>query len=138
MKQIFERYEKWEDYQNGMYELPADIDVTYLEELAAELLADSVRFRKACRDVLQAWPIASSVNLTNVSCNRRAWLGQAACNYQHGVPEIITRAAWNSLTNNQRLEANAIAGEVIYGYERACCEVYREMDGPGLFGRDTG
>ena len=133
MKPTYEPYWLWEDYLHGMYEVRPGVDEEYLIGLAFELLSCEPRFASACVEVIEQWPIATSVNLTNLNCNRRAWLGQAACNWKHGVPEILTRAAWKSLTNQQRLVANSIAGDLIRGYETARRELHRSMEAPGLF-----
>jgi hypothetical protein len=34
---------------------------------------------------------AVEVNLSNTNCNRRAWLGQAACCYRFSVPGFCSR-----------------------------------------------
>lgn len=133
MKQIFEHYEKWEDFQHGMYDPPNAADAEYLECLSFELLSNIERFSVACSGVIENWQVATAVNLTNKNCNRRAWLGQAACCFVHGVPEVLTRAAWKSLSNEQRLEANEIAGGMIDEYERSCEELRKDMGGQRLF-----
>ena len=133
MKRIFKPYWEWEDYLNGMYEVRHGADQEYLTALAFDLLGDCIRFRKACNGLIDNWPVSVQVNLSNVKCNRRAWLGQAACCYVHSVPEIFTRNAWKMLTNNQRISANEVAGEVIREYEKECREIHRDMGEARLF-----
>lgn len=140
MKKItpfFAEYTVWEDYLNGMYD-PYDIGneeqfVTY----AAEVLVNKSLFKKTCLELLEAWPISSKVNLTNQSCNRRAWLGQAACSFKYKVPEICTRMAWSRLTDMQRYEANKIADSIINffekNYEKESKRLYTKVDNYSLF-----
>ena len=137
MRQIFEPYWKWEDFQNGMYDPPSASDVAELCKKAAALLSDCCAFARACREVFDKWPVASSVNLTNIGTNRRAWLGQAACSLVHNVPEIATRAAWKDLSDEQRCQANQVADEAIREYEAKSGAVHQVVGSPRLFGWDT-
>lgn len=137
MRQIFEPYWKWEDFQNGMYDTPPAAESLRLCELATSLLSDPLAFAVACREVCTKWPVATAVNLTNVGANRRAWLGQAACSLVHNVPELATRSAWKNLTDEQRCQANQLADEAIREYEAASRAVHRSVESPWLFGRDT-
>lgn len=117
MEQYFEHYEKWEDYINGMYNIPKAEDQEGFCLLALKLLSDKHLFLIACKDVLNTWKISSKVNLTNTGCNRRAWLGQASCCIKYNVPEMCTRMAWGRLTEQQQFEANIIAEMVINSFE---------------------
>ena len=74
-------------------------------------------FLNTCIEVIENWTISTKVNLTNKQCNRKAWLGQASCNYKYKVPEILTRIAWSKLDIIQQYEANEIAQKVINSYE---------------------
>jgi hypothetical protein len=117
MEQVFEHYEKWEDFKNGMYNIPKSEDEEKYCLLAMELLSNKEMFLGACKNVLSKWKISSKVNLTNTGCNRRAWLGQASCNLIHNVPETCTRMAWARLTDQQQFDANTIAEMVINSFE---------------------
>lgn len=129
MKQYFEQYTFWEDYLNGMYEIPLKSDGDGLVILSIKMLTDKELFLSTCKDILINWPISTMVNLTNKQCNRRAWLGQAACNYRFKVPEICTRIAWSKLTPIQQFEANLIAEKIIINfemnYEKENTELYK-------------
>ena len=137
MIQVFEPYWKWEDFLNGMYEVPAAADVDRLAMLAGSLLRDCVAFGAAARQMVKEWPVASEVHLTAAATNRRSWVGQASCCFIHGVPEIATRAAWKALTERERNLANDVADEVISEYERERSEVHRRLAVSRLFGRDS-
>ena len=138
MNQVYSEYTFWEDYNNGMY------DTRYNLEQEEELIAKSISlltnpnlFLTVCYDVVLFWDVATKINLTNVNCNRRAWLGQAACNYYYKVPEILTRRAWSQLSETQRNEANKIADKIIKiferNYEKKDRKLYKEMDNYSLF-----
>lgn len=117
MNRIFHPYLIWEDFQNGMYEIPSKEREPELIERAISVLSDAQIFRAACNSVIINWPICTENNLTNPTCNRKAWLGQAACNILHSVPEICTRLAWGMLTEQQREIANDVAKSIIDKYE---------------------
>lgn len=138
MNQFYSEYTFWEDYKNDMYETKYDLDKEKeLIDKAITLLSNPNLFLTVCYDVLLFWDISSKVNLTNVNCNRRAWLGQAACCYYYKVPEVITRKAWSQLSDNQRYEANKIADKIINifeeNYEKKNRKLYTEMDNYSLF-----
>jgi hypothetical protein len=117
MKQIFEHYEKWEDYKNGLYDMSSTIAFDYKLEESKALLKNNDLFYKTMLKILNDWPIATSVNLTNKGCNRRAWLGQASCNYFCKANDDIVKTAWNSLTLKEQSSANETANEIIKIYE---------------------
>ena len=81
--------------------------------------------------------ISAKVNLTNISCNRRAWLGQACCSYKFNVSETSTRLAWGLITEKQRIESNAIADKWIkifeQSYERENRKIHFQMGEKLLF-----
>ncbi|CAB4165180.1 hypothetical protein UFOVP916_64 [uncultured Caudovirales phage] len=117
IRQIYHPYNLWEDYINGMYKFPKQQDEEKYILLAIEMLTNKELFLNTCKEVLINWTISSSVNLTNKQCNRKAWLGQASCNFKYKVPEICTRIAWGKLSIEQQNEANKIAEQVINSFE---------------------
>lgn len=117
MKQKYARYWEWEDYQNGMYEVPNHKEEAKLTKLAIKMLSNKELFLNTCKEVLINWTVSSPVNLTNKQCNRKAWLGQAACSYKYKVPEICTRNAWGKLSKEQQNEANKVAEKIITSFE---------------------
>lgn len=121
MKRIFCHYEKWEDWRDGLYRKTLDKAEEILVSRAARLLCDTHSLLKSMRDVVERWPNASAVNLSNRSRNRQAWLGQAACCFVCGAPEDLTKTAWHRLTGAEQIAANAIADQVIAEWERAQC-----------------
>lgn len=117
MERYYARYELWEDYKNGMFDKPIELEREQLVASAKVLLSNCSDFENAAKNVLADWVISSAVNLTNKSENRRAWIGQAACSYIHKVPEILTRQAWAQLSEKQRADANKIADKIIKHFE---------------------
>lgn len=108
-------YHEWEDYQAGLYGLEWDGGV--LEAAALLRMPDvlEVEMRRAVRE----WPKAAAHHLTDGGMNQRAWLGWAACGISKSVPAHLTRAAWWTLTETQRAQANAAADAVIAEYEQS-------------------
>jgi hypothetical protein len=119
IKQVYHRYEKWEDYHAGMYGLVPVGEAMDLAKLAAELLGQPIALKAAMKRAVTEWPVAAEVNMTNLDSNRRAWLGAAACCIQHHVPEYLTRIGWNSLNQYQQNRANAVATQIIEEWETA-------------------
>lgn len=117
MKRIFHHYEKWEDYQNRMYDELKDKRNERIQ-LALKCLGNKENCFDAMRMVINNWEIACEQNLTNENSNRKAWLGQAACNIFYGVKEDETRQAWGLLEREQRYMANKIADIVIAEWEK--------------------
>lgn len=112
MKQFFTHFEKWEDYQSGMYSLYSNNTDTLINK-SFNLLNNAVYLKKAMVEVIKQWPIATAVNLTNNNANKRAWLGQAACCYAVKSPDYITKIAWNKLNLSAQNKANKAANDVI-------------------------
>lgn len=135
MKQIFHPYWLWEDYQSGMYEKPQDIDQEVRNSV--DLLSDPELFNGCCGEVIAAWVVSTAINLTNVSANRRAWLGQAACCFNHGATERSVREAWKKLTDNERIKANRIASKWIAEYEQSSESLCDKVGKHGVFEWNT-
>lgn len=113
IKQVFYRYEMWEDYQSGMYNPGND---AALIDKAVELLSDETLCREHMQKVVSEWPIATAEVLTNPESNGRAWLGQCACFMYAGCHDEETRKAWVLLNPSVQRMANKIADRVIKGW----------------------
>ena len=108
---------------------------------AIEFTGDHKLYGSYMFRVIREWPYSCENALTDRMLNRKAWIGHAACAMAIGCPEDITRKAWGFLTYEQRTLANRQAATAIRQWE----ENYREskglcphVEGPMLFGRDTG
>lgn len=113
LKQIFIPYWEWEDWINGMWVRGNDEQL----QPAIDFTADWVVYGNAMGEVIQAWPRTMLNSMTNLSINRRAFLGHCAVTFKLGIPESTTRKAWGLLTNEQRFNADEIAEKHIKHWE---------------------
>lgn len=116
IERVFRHHDQWEDHKAGMYAVRYD-DPAAGAELARVLLADVFALEAAMSAVCREWPVATEVNLTHVTSNRQAWLGQAACCFACGVPDDVTKQGWHRLSGMQQAAANAVADQVIAEWE---------------------
>lgn len=112
MNRIYYPYYEWEDYKSGMYDELQDFRDDRIQ-LAMKCLSDENICSTFMQEVVKRWKKSTQHNLTNTGCNRKAWLGQCACNLYAGCKEDETREAWKLLTNEQRDRANMIAKNII-------------------------
>jgi hypothetical protein len=120
LKKIYHHYNLWEDWKAGLYDLEKEYDEYALEECSnycKELLSNPLEFYIIGKEMIDNWKYSSEVNLSNKNRNRQAWIGQATCCYKYGVPERITKIAWNMLTWIEQDEANKIADKLILYWE---------------------
>jgi hypothetical protein len=117
MKRIYHHYEKWEDYQTGMFAIIKNQDEQMLISKAQMILSDDIKTREAMNMVINQWPVACEVNLSHRGLNRQAWLGQSACWLAGKVQCDQTKLAWHRLTADEQMIANAVADEVIKIWE---------------------
>ena len=100
---------------------------TLLKE-AVTFTGDAPLYGYWMRQVIAEWPIACEHNLTDLSLNRKAWVGHAATQMAINCPEYITREAWGMLTEQQRIDANRQAQFAIEQWESG----YQENSGGQL------
>ena len=117
MKQVYFHYSFWEDWKAGLYSCVDKSMEPQLINNSREILSNIELFRSIMLKILKEWKYSSQMQLSNNSRNRQAWLGQAACCYSHKVPEYLTKAAWRQLTEQQQIEANNTADEIIYRFD---------------------
>lgn len=132
MKQIYKPYTEWEDYKNGMFNLPDKKEEDYLINKAKEMLSNDELFFETSLKVLDSWVVSSDVNLTNVNQNRRSWIGQSACCFKFKVPELLTRVAWAQLNTETRDKANKVAEKIIRIYEERYRVLHQNLGEPML------
>lgn len=114
---IYHPYQKWEDFNFGMFEKTCFMDDHQMINDCKNLLACTEWLWEAMQFVAHNWKYSTEQNLSNLRRNRQAWLGQAACCFVHGAPEYTTKAAYNLLTERQQISANKVADEVISLWE---------------------
>lgn len=134
MDRIYHPYYIWEDYLGGMYNETTQDEMMIFD--CVQLLSNPESFRVASLRLLTEWKMSTENNLSNTSCNRRAWIGAAACCITLGATEITVRKAWRLLTDMERYEANMIADKIIITYEGIHNKLYPTM-GNGLYDRAT-
>ena len=115
-----------------MYDIPCMKDEVKINNCINLLSSPSI-FYDTLKKILIEWTISCDENLSNISCNRQAWLGQAACCYLHKAEETITREAWSKLNDKKRLEANNIADKIIKEYESKNKKIHSPMGEKLLF-----
>ena len=116
MKRIFHHYKYWEDNKAGLYRRSCDNESQKIQK-CVYLLSSHDSLMLYMEKAALEWKYSPDVFLSNVSRNRRAWLGQAACCLFCGAPEYITKIAWNRLTKIVQDGANGVADGVIYKWE---------------------
>jgi hypothetical protein len=122
VKQKYHPYKEWEDYLAGMWrKVPSSEEAKYLDE-AIRFTGDALEYGSYMLRVAKEWPISCEHNLTDISQNRRAWIGHAACCLAIKCPEYLTRQAWGYLSQKQQDEANAQADIAISWWELHKCE----------------
>lgn len=126
MKRVYHRYEKWEDFKNGMYDYVSGSKREEMLKKAIEFTGDHNLYGAAMMRVIEEWPISCENNLTDENHNRKAWVGHAACCLEKGIPEDITREAWGFLNDSQRDSANLEASKAISEW------ILRYLDKRGL------
>ena len=117
MEQIYHNYNLWEDYKSGMWrKLKKQEEKEYLQK-AVDFTGDADLYGHWMIQVVKNWKYSCEHNLTDVSQNRRAWIGHAACQLAINCPEYITRQAWGFLSKDQQDKANAVADKAILLWE---------------------
>jgi hypothetical protein len=117
MNRVHHPYWKWEEFHAGMWEHIGGQRGRELLQLAIAFTGDHIAYGAAMLRVVSEWPMSCEHNLSDVSMNRLAWIGHAACCLERGVPEAITRAAWGLLSDEQRDQANKKAQEAVDEWE---------------------
>lgn len=113
MIQKYIPYWYWEDWKHEMWrKLPQKEENDMLSK-AIEFTGDHIKYGNAMEIVSKKWPMTMINGLTNMSVNRRAFLGHCACSYAINCPEYITRQAWKHLTEKQRIMADHVAQKTI-------------------------
>lgn len=119
MTKIWHHFEKWEDYQNGMWRVVSGNERRRYLSRAVEFTGDAKLYGSYMKRVVKEWKTACEHHLTDVGSNRKAWVGHAAACMAINCPEDITRQAWGYLSKKQQDDANAEAENAIREWESA-------------------
>lgn len=120
IKPMYHPYWLWEETKYNMWGGVDDRDI-FLKK-AIEFTGNHVLYGSWMEKVIHEWKYSCEHNLSNITQNRKAWLGHAACAFAMGCPEDIVREAWWHLTEEQRVLANAQAEKFINQWEEMQCQ----------------
>jgi hypothetical protein len=84
---------------------------------AIEFTGNHILYGKSMKKVIYSWNNTMKNHLTNMSMNRRAFLGHCAVCYKFQIPEYIVRSAWKHLDDDQRRLADLQAETTIKEWE---------------------
>lgn len=118
MKRIYHHYEKWEDFKCGFYNNITGENKEKLILKVIELFSNPALTETYMRKVINEWNYSCEHNLSNISLNRIAYIGQAACCLYASVPCTITMNAWNKIDIVYRDIADNIANKIIKEWEQ--------------------
>jgi hypothetical protein len=117
IERIFHPYWMWEEAETKMWvSISGEARKRLLQE-AIEFTGNHQLYGAWMLRVIHEWPFSCAHNLSNVTLNRKAWLGRAACAHAFDCPEDIVREAWGYLTEFQQTEANYKAQTAINLWE---------------------
>lgn len=113
MKRIYVHYTLWEDFINGMWRNETkEYEETHFEEIV-NFTGNHNLYGEAMLNMVENWNNTCLHNLTDNNINKRAFVGHAACCFKFGWPEYLVRRAWNTLSKEQQINANAMADKAI-------------------------
>ena len=115
INRIYHPYWKWEEHKHNMWGNVKDRK-KYLDKAIAFTGRHKVYGRYMLR-VIDLWKYSCEHNLSDLSQNRKAWIGHAACALAFNCPEDIVREAWGKLTEEQQIMANKQAENAISAWE---------------------
>lgn len=113
-------YWLWEENKFNMWGKVSDREVVLKKII--EFTGNHKLYGKYMLRVVQEWKYSCEHNLSDVSQNRQAWIGHAACALAFKCPEDIVRQAWHYLTDHQRELANKEADKAIQYWEDSFLE----------------
>lgn len=110
MKRIYHPWDKWESFNAGFFNTtpPNGMKKDQAENMYQILLSDSNEFSIICQKIIKEWPYSCEHNLTNITLNRIAWMGQAALAYKYNIPASF-RGGYNLLSVEQQKRADEVA-----------------------------
>lgn len=117
IKRIYHHYEKWEDFKCGFYDNVSGKNKDELIKKVIELFSNPELTETYMRKVINEWIYSCEHNLSNISLNRIAYLGQGACCLYAGIPSTITMEAWSKVNKSDRDKADEIAETILKEWE---------------------
>lgn len=117
MDRIYHRFEHWECYKAGFFKNSSSEEKDIQAKKVIELFSDPKKTELYMRKVIELWPNSCEHNLTNMSMNRVAWIGQSACCLFAQIPYRITMENWRFVPEEFQKIACDIAEKVIKEFE---------------------
>lgn len=117
MERIYHRYENWECFKSGFFRNVSGEEKKELSKKVVELFENPDKTKFFMEKVLNEWTFSCEHNLSNVSLNRIAWLGQSACCLFAKIPYSITMENWRFVSESKKIIACDIAEKLIKEYE---------------------
>jgi hypothetical protein len=121
VNRIYHPWYMWEETFTSMWR-KCPVDRGEMLQAAIEFTGDAEKYGAAMMRVVEEWRYSCEHNLTDLSQNRKAWIGHAACALEKDFCEDIVRKAWGFLTDEQRDAANRKAAEAIARWESEQCQ----------------
>lgn len=117
MERIYHRYEYWECFKEGFFRNVSGEERKKLSKKVIELFEDSKQTEIFMQKVIDNWIYSCEHNLTNISMNRVAWLGQSACCLYAKIPYSVTMENWRYVSKEKADKACEIAERLIKKYQ---------------------
>ena len=118
INRIYHPYWMWEEIKYNMWG-SVNNQKEFLDK-AIKFTGNHKLYGNYMMKVVKNWKYSCEHNLSNLSQNRRAWVGHAACALALKCPEDIVRKAWSYLTEEQQILANKEADKAISFWEDKC------------------
>jgi len=112
---VYHPYWMWEEVEKNMWGT-VDNRKRFLD-WAIKFTGDHKKYGRFMMRVADEWKYSCEHNLSNLTQNRKAWIGHAACALANECPEDIVREAWGHLTREQQNLANKQAENAISHWE---------------------
>lgn len=113
---VYHPYWLWEENNYNMWGYVKD-KKEFLAK-AIEFTGDHEMYGIWMMKVVKKWKYSCEHNLSNITQNRKAWIGHAACALAFKCPENIVREAWGHLSDEQQELANNEASKAILFWEK--------------------
>lgn len=118
INRIYHHYEMWEDWKFGFYDNVTGSKTNFFKSKCIEMFNDFELTKKYMDLVIEKWKFSCEHNLSNLSMNRIAYIGQAACCIYAGVPNLITMNCWSTLDLEVRNRSDIYAKKTILKWEQ--------------------
>lgn len=118
ISQIWHPFDLWEDYKAGFYDNIGGKNKDELINKSVEMFSNNELTKTFMEKVTDEWVYSCEHNLSNMSINRIAYIGHAACCIYGGVPSTLTMQAFSLVSKSNRDIADKLAQEVINKWEQ--------------------